>query len=104
MTESVTMTRRIAQAALVSAFLINTLMAQTPRTYWADEVPAGWNGKPSPDLLTVPEKSHFTRTTSTIELHEWIAALKLKSEVVHIVSMFTSPRGKVAPAIVIGQP
>jgi hypothetical protein len=98
------MTRRIVHSALVSAILITSLMAQTPRIYWADELPAGWNGKATPDLLTVPEKTHFTRTTSTLELHEWIAALKLKSENLHVVNMFTSPRGKVSPAIVIGQP
>ena len=39
-----------------------------------------------------------------MDLHEWIAALKLKSENLHVVNMFTSPRGKVSPAIVIGQP
>lgn len=98
------MTRRILHAALLAALLMTVTMAQTPRIYWADEVPAGWNGKSTPDLLTVPEKTRFTRTTSTMDLHEWIAALKLKSENLHVVNMFTSPRGKVSPAIVIGQP
>lgn len=98
------MTRRILPAALLATLLISVTRAQTPRIYWADEVPVGWNGKPTPDLLTPPEKTRFARTTSTIQLHEWIAALKLKSDRLHIVNMFTSPRGKVSPAIVIGQP
>lgn len=98
------MTRRFLPAAFLAALLISTPAAQTPRIYWADEVPVGWNGKATPDLLTVPEKTRFTRTTSTIQLHEWIAALKLKSENLHIVNMFTSPRGKVSPAIAIAQP
>ncbi len=98
------MTRRFLPAAFLAALLISTPAAQTPRIYWADEVPVGWNGKATPDLLTVPEKTRFTRTTSTIQLHEWIAALKLKSENLHVVNMFTSPRGKVSPAIAIAQP
>ena len=78
--------------------------AQQARTYWADEVPIGWTGTWSPDLLTVAERTSFTRTVSTLQLHEWIAALKLKSEFLHIESMFTSPMRKVAPAIVIANP
>ena len=97
------MNRRAAVAvAAVFVTLIALATAQTPRIYWGDEVPIGWNGKPAPDLLTPPERTKFTRTTSTIQLHEWIAALKLKSENLHVVNMFTSPRGKVSPAIVIG--
>ncbi|TAK16630.1 MAG: hypothetical protein EPO35_04935, partial [Acidobacteria bacterium] len=103
-TECRRMCRRAALAACSLFILLTAAMAQTPRIYWADEVPAGWTGKPAPELLTVPERTRFTRTTSTIQLHEWIAALKLKSESLHVVSMFTSPRGKVSPAIVIGQP
>lgn len=98
------MNRRAAATAAVVVTWITLTTAQTPRLYWADEVPAGWNGKAAPDLLTVPERTRFTRTTSTIQLHEWIAALKLKSANLHVVNMFTSPRGKVSPAIVIGQP
>lgn len=79
-------------------------MAQQQRIYWGDEVPAGWTGTWTPDLLTVPERTNYTRTMSTLQLHEWIAALKLKSENVHVVSMFTSPMRKVAPAIVLASP
>ena len=46
----------------------------------------------------------FTRTMSSIQLLEFIAALKVKSESLHVVNMFTSPMRKVAPAIVLSQP
>jgi hypothetical protein len=98
------MLRRAALAVGTLTFFVAVTMAQTPRIYWADEVPAGWNGKTTPDLLTVPERTHFTRTTSTLQVHEWIAALKHHTEAMHVTSMFTSPRGKVAPAMVISQP
>jgi len=74
------------------------------KIYWADEVPKTWAGVWTPDLLTVAERTKFTRTVSTIQLHEWITALKLKSEHVGVVNMFTSPLRKVAPAIVLANP
>lgn len=72
--------------------------------YWGDEVPAGWNGQWPETLRTVPERTDFTRTMSTLQLHEYIVQLKLASENVHVVSMFTSPLRKVAPAIVLATP
>jgi hypothetical protein len=72
--------------------------------YWGDEVPAGWNGEWPAELRTVPERTDFTRTMSTLQLHEYIVQLKLASEGVHVVSMFTSPLRKVAPAIVLANP
>ncbi|MEZ5318386.1 MAG: M14 family zinc carboxypeptidase [Vicinamibacterales bacterium] len=77
---------------------------QQPRLYWGDDVPAGWNGTWSDDLLTVPERTRFTRTMSTVQLHEWIAALKMHGEFLHVISLFTSPMRKVAPAMVIANP
>jgi hypothetical protein len=72
--------------------------------YWGDEVPAGWNGDWPEALRTVPERTDFTRTMSTIDLHEYIVQLKLASESIHVVEMFTSPLRKVAPAIVLANP
>jgi hypothetical protein len=94
--------RTFAVIALASS--VTVTMAQTPKIYWGDDVPAGWTGRPDADLLTVPERTKFTRTTSTLQLHEWIAALKHKSENVHVVSLFTSPMRRVSPAIVLGSP
>lgn len=92
----------IALALVVTIAAVMT--AQQPKIYWADEVPKGWTGIWTPDLQTVAERTHYTRTVSTIQLHEWIAALKLKSDKIHTVNMFTSPMRKVAPAIVIASP
>ena len=95
---------RALVALALAATLAGIVIAQQPRIYWGDEVPPGWTGKWSPDLLTVPERTNYARTTDTLQLHEWIAALKLKSENVHVLRMFTSPLRKVAPAIVLANP
>ena len=90
---------------LITIMSIISLHAQdAPKIYWGDEVPKSWNGNWPEDLRTVAERSGFTRTMSTLQLHEYIAALKLKSEQLHVFSMFTSPMRKVAPAIVIANP
>lgn len=96
----------VAAALFVGALagLAGALSARQARIYWGDEVPAGWNGKRPADSQTVPERTGFTRTMSTLQLHEWIAALKLGSENAHVVRMFTSPLGTVAPAIVLANP
>jgi hypothetical protein len=72
--------------------------------YWADAVPPGWNGDWAAELLTVPERTAFQRTLSTLQLHEYIDALKWKSDRLHVVNMFTSPMRKVAPAMVLSNP
>jgi hypothetical protein len=97
--------RSLAVLLLVAG--AGVLVAQeqpVPQIYWGDEVPAGWNGEWSEELQTVPERTDYTRTISTLDLHEWIAALKARSENVHVVEMFTSPLGKVAPAMVLASP
>ena len=86
---------------------VGALVAQqqpVPQIYWGDEVPAGWNGDWPKELKTVPEKTGYTRTISTRDLHDWIAALKTKSDNVHVFEMFTSPLKKVAPAMVLANP
>jgi hypothetical protein len=79
-----------------------------PQIYWGDDVPPGWNGDWPKELKTVPERTGYTRTMSTRDLDEWIAALKTKSDNVrgnvHVVEMFTSPLKKVAPAMVLANP
>jgi hypothetical protein len=72
--------------------------------YWADAVPPAWNGKWPDALLTVPEKTKFTRTTTVLQLHEYIDALKWQSEHVHVLSVFTSALRLVAPAVVLANP
>jgi hypothetical protein len=95
----------VAVAVLIAVMSILPLSAQnSPKIYWGDEVPKSWNGAWPEELRTVAERTDFKRTMSTLQLHEYIAALKLKSEQLHVLSMFTSPMRKVAPAIVIANP
>jgi hypothetical protein len=75
--------------------------AAQQQIYWGDSVPAGWNGKWPAELRTYAEQSDFTRTMTTAQLHEYINTLRWKSDRMHVISMFTSPPGKVAPAIVL---
>lgn len=77
---------------------------KTSPIYWADAVPAGWNGKWPAHLLTVPEKTGFTRTTTPLQLHEFIDVLKWNSERVHVINVFTSALRQVAPAVVLANP
>ena len=64
---------RIATLLLLSVLAMTSdSTAQTRTIYWGDEVPAGWTGKSPADLLTVPERTRWTRTMSTLQLHEWI--------------------------------
>ncbi|MEX2526133.1 MAG: M14 family metallopeptidase [Gemmatimonadota bacterium] len=71
---------------------------------WGDAVPDDWNGDWPEDLLTVPEKTDFKRTTDVRHLHEFIEALKWRTEHMHVLSVFTSPHGNVAPAVVMANP
>lgn len=100
------MTARLLIVALLVApvVLLAVVAAQPRRIYWGDEVPPGWNGKWAPGLQTVPERTRWTRTMSTLQLHEWIAALKLETERLHVFPMFTSPLRKVAPVLVLSNP
>jgi hypothetical protein len=78
--------------------------AQAQQIYWGDAVPAGWRGDWPAELRTVAERTGFTRTTSTLQLHEFINTLKWRSEHLHVLNMFISPLRKVAPAIVLANP
>jgi hypothetical protein len=90
---------------IVAALAVGAGAQQKPqKIYWADEVPAGWNGKWPARLMTVPEKTNFTRTTSVPQLHEFIDVLKWSSENVHVLTIFTSPLRYVAPALVLANP
>ena len=89
---------------ILSGCCVLVAQQQQPRIYWGDDVPGGWNGQWPQELQTVAERTGYKRTMTTEQLHEWIAALKTKSENVHTVDMFTSPLKKVAPAMVIANP
>jgi hypothetical protein len=90
-------------SALVTACALLAAEAQQ-KIYWADEVPAGWNGKWPAELLTVPERTGYTRTTSSLQNIEFITALRGRSGQIHVVNMFISPLRKAAPAMVLANP
>ena len=92
----------VAATAVVA--ILSGVVAAQQRIYWGDEVPSGWNGRWPVELQTVPERTQFARTMSSLQLLEYIAVLKTRSERLHVVNMFISPRGKAAPAIVLANP
>jgi hypothetical protein len=72
--------------------------------YWGTEVPHGWTGEWPEELLTVAERSDFTRTMTTRDLYELIDAVKWRSEFVHVFDLFTTPLGRISSAIVLANP
>jgi len=96
--------RFLVPAIFVVVIFSITIGAQQQKIYWADEVPKGWSGKWPAKFLTVPEKTGYVRTTSTLDLQEFVDVLKWSSENVNVVNVFTSALRKVAPAIVLANP
>src|SRR5262245_988465 len=99
----------MAMRALRTAVVLSTIavaggLARQPKIYWGDEVPAGWNGTWPAELRTVPERTNFTRTISSLDLLEFTTALKARTDRLHVFTMFTSPLRKVAPALVFASP
>ncbi len=85
------------------ALLCSAATAQQ-HMYWGDEVPEGWNGDWPAELLTVPEQTEFARTMEVEDLHEFIDAVKWRSEYVHVFDLFTTPLGRISSAIVLANP
>lgn len=78
--------------------------AQAGAIHWGDNVPAQWNGSWPSELLTVPERTDFERTTSSGQLLEFIDALRWRTEYLHVEYLFRSPLGTMAPAVVMSNP
>ena len=83
---------------------VGSSVAQEREIFWGDNVPDGWNGAWPKDVHTIAEKTSFTRTMTSAQLHKWISVLRTKTENIHVVEMFTSPLGMVSPAMVIANP
>lgn len=98
------MSGRTLLAAVAALALVAGAVNAQRKIHWGDAVPAGWNGKWPQELHTVPERTGFTRTASSLQLLEFISVLKQKSENVHVVNMFISPLRRSAPAIVLASP
>ncbi len=75
-----------------------------PKIYWGNEVPAGWRGEWPEELLTVPEKTAFARTASSLEVLEFIDKLRWRSDKMAIIPMFMTPQGRSGVAVVLADP
>ncbi len=75
-----------------------------PEMLWGSTVPDGWTGVWPEELLTVAEKSDFTRTMTTRDVYEFLDAVKWRSENVHVFDLFTTPLGRISSAIVLANP
>jgi hypothetical protein len=84
--------------------LAGGLLAFGQKIYWGDAVQPRWNGSWPSQLRTVPEKTDYVRTTSSLELLEFIDRLKWKSDKLHVFNMYTSPLGRVCPVLVLASP
>lgn len=82
------------------------LITATPeeQIFWGSDVPKGWNGSWADKFLTAPEKTNFSRTTSSNEILEFINVLRWNSECVHVIDMFTTSLGRVGTAVVMANP
>jgi len=69
--------------------------------YWGNEVPVGWTGEWPDELRTVAEKTDFRRTMTVADLHHFIDELRWRSEHVHVLNVFRSPLGRMAPAVML---
>jgi hypothetical protein len=75
-----------------------------PGMLWGSQVPDGWRGEWPEELLTVAERSRFTRTMTTRDLYELIDAVKWRSPHVHVFDLFITPLGRISSAIVLANP
>ncbi len=94
----------------MSRILIAALMifisfpSQGQKIYWGDEVPEKWNGEWPAKYLITPEKTNYEKTSSFSDVQEFADILRWNSEYVHIVKMFTTPRGKTGFAVILANP
>jgi len=56
------------------------------------------------ELITRPEKSWYTETSTYADVKEFVNYLKDNSDLVHVESMFTSTEGKDVPLVVLANP
>ena len=93
-------------AIFALAFFVCGLLtaSEDQKIYRGSDVPKGWNGDWPAELLTVPEKTGYARTTSSYEIQEFINTLKWNSENVHVINMFITTLRKVGSAIVLANP
>jgi len=94
----------ILALALLAVIAVAGAAPASPKIFWGNDVPRGWSGSWVDALRIVPEKTGFARTTSTLQLLEFVDALRWRSENLHVFSMYTSPLGKTCPVLVLAGP
>ncbi len=58
----------------------------------------------SEDLITVPVKTNYQKTSTYAEVMSFIAALQKKSDLMHVEYMATSKEGKKIPMVILANP
>jgi len=97
--------RKTGFAALALFAAVLAAGAAAPqKIYWGDSFPQGWNGSWPARLQTVPEKTGYVRTASSVEVLEFIDTLRWSSEDVAVFSMFTTPLRRTCPVAVLAHP
>jgi len=96
----------LALLILAAAWLpIGGLSAQTsPKIYWGDSVPKGWNGGWPAKFLTVAEKTNFERTADSTQVLEFLDVLRWSSDKMTVLNMFTTPLRRTGTAVVLANP
>jgi len=72
--------------------------------HWGSSVPDGWSGEWPEELLTIPESTGYTRTSSHYEVLEFISKLTWRSEYIHVERLFVSNLRRVSPLVVLSKP
>ncbi len=81
-----------------------TSIQEEPKIYWGDSVPEGWNGTWPEKFLTVPERTKFERTSTSLDVLEFIDVLRWSSENMFVFNMFTTNLRRTCPAVVVANP
>lgn len=90
---------------IIALLLISLILpASAQKIYWGDEVPDNWTGNWAEEYLTTPEKSEYTKSSSSTDVLEFINTMRWNSEYVHIVKMFTTIQGRTGVAAVLANP
>ena len=98
------MRAKILSAVILFIPLLLLSTAEGEKIYWGSEVPENWNGSWPVEYQTVPEKTGFTRTSSSYQVLEFINTLRWNSECMHIFTMFISELRKSCPVVVMSRP
>lgn len=96
--------KRAIICILVFFVSVSLISSGTQKIYWGDSVPDNWNGDWPDKYLTTPEKTNYERTSSAIDILEFINACRWNSEYMHVISMYTSPLGRNCPVVVLANP